>query len=127
MSMQTMDYGTTVRLVRGLGWFSIALGAAELIAPGPLSRMIGTRRYDRTVRAYGAREIAAGVGLLLARDPAPWLWGRVAGDALDLGSLGAAAATSRVDGNRLALATAAVVGVMLVDLAAALSLTSRRR
>ena len=40
-------------------------------------------------RAYGVREIAAGMGILGSRngDRAPWVWSRVAGDALDLASL----------------------------------------
>jgi hypothetical protein len=29
------------RLARGLGWFSIGLGFAELVAPGRISRRLG--------------------------------------------------------------------------------------
>ena len=41
------------------------------------------------IRVYGMREIATGVGILSQDDPTPWLWGRVGGDVLDLGTLAA--------------------------------------
>lgn len=69
---------------RVLGWFSIGLGLAELLAPRALSRAAGMPERPALVRAFGLREIGTGVGLLASRDPTPWLWGRVAGDALDL-------------------------------------------
>ena len=71
-------------LARGLGWFSIAIGTAELLAPRRVSRSIGMRRAAPVFRAYGLREIASGVGILTSKDPRGWLWGRVAGDVLDL-------------------------------------------
>lgn len=79
--------GSADRLARGLGWFSIALGAAELAAPGYLGRALGMEDRTGLLRAYGLREIAAGIGILAAADPKPWIWGRVAGDALDIATL----------------------------------------
>ena len=52
-----------------------------------VSRRLGLRGHEKLVASYGAREIATGIGILAARDPTPWIWGRVAGDALDLGTL----------------------------------------
>ena len=79
------------KLARGLGWFSLALGAAELLAPSKLCRALGVPDRKGLVRSYGAREVASGVGILaLGRRRAPWVWSRVAGDALDLTTLGAA-------------------------------------
>ena len=102
-------------LAKGLGWFSIALGAMELLAPRRVSREIGMRDHSTLVGTYGAREIATGVGILASRNPTPWLWGRVAGDVLDVVSLLPAATTpGRKQGNAMA-SLAAVAGVLLID------------
>ncbi len=102
---------------RGLGWFSIALGLAELLAPYAVARAVGLQGREGLVRLYGLREIATGIGLLTADDPSPWVWGRVAGDALDLATLG----THVREGNvaRPLAGIAAVAGVAAADLAAA--------
>ena len=78
----------------GLGIFSIALGAAELLAPGRIARALGVEDYEGVVRGFGAREVAAGMTILAAPAAATPVWGRVAGDVLDLGALGAAAVRS---------------------------------
>jgi hypothetical protein len=106
---------TATKLAIGLGVFSLALGAAELLAPRRTSRAAGLKAGDLTMRAYGAREIAAGVGLLVAKNKTPWLWARVAGDVLDLATIGA----TRRDRNRAAMSLAAVAGVTLMDVLAA--------
>lgn len=77
-----------MRLATGLGWFSIALGAIELLASRSITRALGMRGDENLIRLYGVRELATGVGILTSEDPAPWLWARVGGDALDLGTLG---------------------------------------
>jgi hypothetical protein len=74
------------RTARGLGWFSIALGIAEVLMPHTLARNLGLRSAA-LVRLCGLREIATGVGLLMARDPAPWTAARVGGDLLDAATL----------------------------------------
>jgi hypothetical protein len=106
------------RIARGLGWFSLALGAAELVAPNRVARLLGVRQRNGLIRGYGLREIAAGVGLLSSARKAPWLWTRVAGDALDLGTLAAAKRRAR---RPLAVgaALAGVAAVTAIDLAAA--------
>ena len=43
-------------LTRGLGWFSIALGVAEVIAPRRLGRLTGLRPYRRMLPKLGLRE-----------------------------------------------------------------------
>lgn len=75
------------RLARGLGWFSIALGVAELTMPRTVARACGLRDDAGLVRLYGCREIACGIGILCSRDPTPWLWGRVAGDIVDVSTI----------------------------------------
>src|SRR5260370_20998141 len=106
------------RLANALGWFSIGLGLAEVATPGKVAELIGVRNQDRTraVRgAYGLREIAAGIGILTRPQPAGWVWGRVAGDLLDLSSLGSALGSRRTDRTRAGAATAAVLGVTALD------------
>lgn len=79
------------RVARGLGWFSLGLGALELAAPGKLTGFLGVRQERTVVRAYGLREVLAGVGLLTQPTRmATWMWSRVAGDVLDLATLGTA-------------------------------------
>jgi len=75
----------------GLGLFSIALGAAELLAARRIARALGADEGHRLVRGFGAREIAAGVGLLQSPAHGARMWNRVAGDAMDLAALGLAA------------------------------------
>jgi hypothetical protein len=100
-------------LARGLGWFSIAIGLAELCLTRMVARASGMEGRESVLRVYGVREIATGIGLLVARDPAPWLWGRAAGDALDLATLASGA------GRDGAAAMLAVGGVAALDVYAA--------
>lgn len=102
-------------LARGLGWFSIALGMAELVAPRAITRALGLRGQEGLVQAYGLREIGTGIGILTAADPAPWIWGRVGGDALDLATVAGGLGSSKRGGALLALA--ALGGVTAVDVA----------
>ncbi|RAI43402.1 cyclase dehydrase [Rhodoplanes roseus] len=119
-------------LARGLGWFSIALGLAELAAPRTITRTLGLRGQEGVVQAYGVREIATGIGLLASRQPAPWLWGRVGGDALDLATLAAGSDGSSRRRNARGLAITAVLGITALDVACAMaaggtSASQRRR
>lgn len=113
---------------RALGWFSIGLGIAEILASRGLARALAGPGGTAGVRACGLREIATGIGVLTARDPTPWIWGRVAGDAIDLAAVGSGMARggSKLGGS---LALAAVAGVTMIDIANAtvLSEVSRKR
>lgn len=100
-------------LASGLGFFSIALGIAELVAPHAVARMCGMRPGNASViRLYGLREIATGVGILKSRNAAPWLWARVAGDMVDLVTL--AAASDKRHASSLAKAGAAMTNVAAI-------------
>jgi hypothetical protein len=81
-----MDYK---RMSLGLGYFSLALGAAELLASRRIARALDAQGHEGLIKAFGAREIVAGVGLLQAPAHATRVWNRVAGDAMDLSALGA--------------------------------------
>jgi hypothetical protein len=79
------------QMAKGLGYFSLALGMAELVAPRAICRAAGLEGHEGLVRAYGAREIAAGLAILGSHDATPWVWGRVAGDAADIATVAAGA------------------------------------
>jgi uncharacterized membrane protein len=115
------------QLVKGLGWFSIGLGLAHLLAPRTMARAIGLPE-DRTgwMRAVGARELASGVGILSQRQPTTWLWTRVAGDAMDLTLLGIAARKPGAQQARVAAASAAVAGVTMLDLMSSVQYTRKK-
>jgi uncharacterized membrane protein len=105
------------KIARGLGWFSIGLGVAEIVAPRSLAKLIGVRGdHSGLFRMLGAREITSGIGILTGRGPnANWMWSRVGGDAIDLALLGAASRLKKSNRGRIALATAAVAGVTALD------------
>lgn len=114
----------TDTLARGLGWFSIALGIAEIAAPRAMTRALGMRGRESLVRAYGMREIATGVAILASRDPTPWIWGRVAGDALDMATLATGLEEDNPKRGNVGIALAAVAGVAALDYYCAQTLSS---
>ena len=107
------------KVARGLGYFSIALGVAELVAPGAICRAAGMRGLETIVRGYGAREIATGVAILGSHDPEPWIWTRVAGDLADIATVAAGAQQDNTSKGRSAVALATLATVTLMDLACA--------
>ena len=115
------DQADGAMLSRGLGWFSLVLGATELGAPRVLQKAIGLRPDDRAswlLRALGLRELAHGLAILLRpRRPLP-VWSRVAGDALDLAAFGVGALTRRKDNVRAGGALAMLAGAAAMDVIA---------
>ena len=102
-----------------LGLFSIGLGLTQLLRPGSFTRGFGTNNRTNWVRgAYGARELASGIGLLASRDPAPYLASRAAGDFLDLATLGRILLSRNGRKAKAAAALAAVIGLTLLDMMA---------
>jgi hypothetical protein len=118
---------STLGIAKGLGWFSIGLGLAEVLAPHALARGLGMRGNERLIASYGAREIATGIGILASRDPTPWIWGRVAGDALDLGTLATGLDGHNRQRGAVGVALAAVAGVTLLDVLCGRALSARRQ
>ena len=117
---------TSKRIAQGLGWFSIALGLLELTMARQLCRALGMRELEWLVRAYGAREVATGIGLLASGNRAPWMWARVGGDALDLATLASALPENRKRRN-VGIAMGAVAGVSALDYACARDFQMQRR
>lgn len=117
-------------LATALGWFSIGLGLAEVVAPRGVARLIGLRPTPRNtmiLRLLGVRELTSGVGILRNPLPRGWMATRVAGDILDLALLGGVLAFWGRDRARAAAATAAVLGVTALDLVAVETLTESRK
>lgn len=114
--------GSSDAMALGLGLFSVGLGLAELTAPDQVARMAGLTPDARTraiLRSYGAREVGTGLALLMEPGRAPWLWSRVAGDALDIASLAGAMRHSGTDRRRATWALGALLGVAMLDVIAA--------
>jgi hypothetical protein len=70
---------------------------------------------EKLVRAYGAREIGAGV-LSLSVDKKAGFWSRVAGDGLDIITLLTALRDDNPKRDNVAMALTAVIGITLLDL-----------
>jgi len=116
------------RLALGLGWFSIGLGLAELLAPKAIAKLSGGEgRNTGLIRLYGAREIMSGLLIFSqGRKPAGGVWSRVAGDVIDLATLAAAAANPKTNKAGIAFATANVLGVTALDVMCARQLSEQK-
>jgi len=110
-----VDNSAPKPLATFLGLFSIGLGLAEVLSPRGTAAATGVR-YPQLLRAYGIREMLAGVGILSTKDPTYWLWSRVAGDTMDLATIAAAYRdASAGDRQRLLASAVAVAGVTALD------------
>lgn len=114
------------QLAKGLGWLSIALGLSELAAPRQLGRNLGTGR-PRLLQAYGLRELVTGIGILGSADRAGWIWGRVAGDVLDIASLLPALRRANPGRHKAAAGLATVLLVTAADIYCARQLGTQPR
>ena len=112
------------QMAAGLGYFSLALGTAELIAPNAISRAAGLEGYRDLVRAYGVREIATGLAILASHDATPWVWGRVAGDAIDLATV--AAGAKKLTKTNTLIALGMLAGVTALDIFCASRLSGEK-
>jgi ferritin-like metal-binding protein YciE len=102
----------------GVGWFSLALGAAEVAVPNAMNRLVGASMNPQIMRLLGVREILSGVGILASHRSTGWLWGRVAGDIMDLAVLGSAPLHTDKDARSKRIAAiGAVAGVTVLDAA----------
>jgi hypothetical protein len=113
-------------LAKNLGYFSIALGVAELLAPRVVCRAAGITGLEPLIQTYGAREIATGVAILTSHDPEPWIWGRVAGDMADLATVATGLGDDNNRRENSMLTLAALAAVTLVDVVCASGLTGEK-
>ncbi|ACB73668.1 hypothetical protein [Opitutus terrae] len=103
-------------LSRSLGFFSLGLGLAELLAPRKVAAVAGINDdHDTLIRSLGAREIASGLAILSGTRTKEAVWSRVLGDAIDLGLLAAALNSPRTDRRRLTGALGLVGAVTALD------------
>jgi hypothetical protein len=112
-----------------LGWFSVALGSAQLAAPRALCRLVGASGKGRSalvMRVMGARELTQGLGILTRPRPTGWLWSRVVGDALDLSLLGLVFAQGKKHRGRTIFALANVAAVTAPDVFESIHLTRKQ-
>ena len=114
-----------VQTAKFLGWFSVGLGAAELILGRKMNRALGLGQSPALVRAFGAREVAAGAMVLMYPDMAAPIWLRVAGDALDIAVLARALSTRNRRRQATIASLLAVLGVTALDVMTAASLSQR--
>lgn len=122
-----MTFAPGKGLATFLGWFSVGLGVAELVAPEMISQITGVRNR-KLLQFYGLREIASGVAVLSCGRPVMGMWSRVVGDAIDLATLGEAMVDNDRQGSALAMrAAVAVAGVTALDVLAATELTVASR
>ena len=105
---------TSDRLGKALGWFSLALGMVELLAPRRITRALGMEGKETLVRAFGAREIGHGL-LSLSPDKQAGLWSRVAGDGLDIVTLLTAMRDDNPKRDNVVIALTMVSAVTVLD------------
>ena len=115
------------RMGDALGWLSVGLGLMALLAPRMTGRATGLGEHTALLRGVGARELMSGAGLLTQRNRTPWLWSRVAGDAMDLALIGPALRKDN-PGRGRAFGTLIVVGaIAAMDFSVSLRQTRKER
>jgi uncharacterized membrane protein len=100
---------------RRLGWFSLGLGAAELLIPRQVGRFVGVSGHGKIIRCMGAREIATGIGILHSSSSVGSVAGRILGDVVDLALLGAALGSRRAGKKKIGIAMGTVAVVTALD------------
>ncbi len=115
-----------IQLSKNLGLISLVLGTAELLYGRTIKRTLGLPMPSMFVRAFGAREVLSGFVALAHPDNAGPIGLRIAGDALDLAVLGTALLPSNRQRKAAALATIAVIGITVMDLAVGSALARRQ-
>lgn len=113
------------QLAKGLGWFSIGLGVVELLAPRRITETLGMEGSETLVRAFGLREIMAGI-MSLSVDKNAGLWARVGGDGLDAAALLSGLTADNPKKGNIALALLMVGGIAVLDYRAAQDTKPRR-
>ncbi|MBE2267966.1 MAG: SRPBCC family protein [Anaerolinea sp.] len=109
---------TAEGMAKFLGWFSIALGLAQVLAPRQMLAIIGLRGTPQRrliMRVVGVREIASGIGSLVWFRPSAWIRARLAGDVLDLLLLVRALQAPDAKQGQTTAALTAVLGVTVLD------------
>ena len=114
------------KLGKGLGWLGLALGAAQLFAGRRIADAMGLDGKLGLLRLSGARDIGAAM-MTLSPDRRFGLWGRVGGDVMNVMLAATALGAPHPQQRRNAqLALAATVGIALLDVIAARSVSAEQ-
>ncbi len=114
-------------LARWLGIFSFTLGFAELIGPERITRALGLNGKESLVRAFGVREISAGIPTV-SIDKQVGLMMRIAGDGLDIATVAPALRSSNTKRGNAAVVFGALLAITALDvIAAAATATAHKR
>ena len=107
------------KLARGIGWVSIGVGLALVVAPTPTVRGFGMGERPNLGRFLGVRDLVLGAGLLRSENLSPWLRARGISDAADAALLigGAASGVFPRGQVMVGLATATTFSVLSFALA----------
>ena len=71
------------KLAHGIGWVSIGVGTALVVAPTRMTKGFGMGERPNLGRFLGIRDLVLGAGLLRSENRAPWLHARAISDAGD--------------------------------------------
>lgn len=113
-------------MVRALGWLSVGLGLAALLAPRRLGAWTGLDGRTALLRAVGTRELLSGAGLLTRPQNCGWVWARVLGDLIDMAVLVRFSGRSSRHRKRALSSLAVVSAIASVDLGTAVQRTRVR-
>ena len=111
------------QLAKALGVFSIALGLHETLQTQTLAYELNMEDQKELIKLYGAREIGAGVGILLQKRPTFWVWTRVAGDVLDILALIPGLNPGNIKKPFVTIALGMVAGITALDILCAVKLS----
>jgi len=108
-------------IARTVGLASIAFGFTDMLFGERFGRAVGAKGSGGPLfKSVGARELATGIAAVVAPTSALPLWGRFAGDVVDLAALGVVAARPGNAKRTAAVATFALVAaIAAIDFAAA--------
>ena len=129
MTVRTVRAQDRDSLANFLGWFSIALGTAQVSMPKAMCKLVGSSgkgNAPRLMRLMGVREITQGTGILARPRPTMWVWSRVVGDALDLSLLGLVAARNPNRRLRAAFGISNVLAITVPDVYESLHLSKKQ-
>ena len=112
------------RMPASVGGITLAAGLALVIAPGPMTKLLGIKGQENAVRLVGLADLVLVPGLLRGLPKWPWMFGRAA---LNVGQaaylVGVTSQSSKPE--RTKAGAAVLAGLTLIDAATGLLLNRR--
>lgn len=112
-----------------MGIFSYALGTWQILRPGAVNRFMGVPDHNPNhvvQRLIGFREIATGTGIFFGDNTKGWMWGRVAGDVMDISIMAGHIAGKLGTRHRLMGTIVFLTAVLIYDAKIALRLSANQ-